>query len=293
MDPDVHSSLELLRGWLARQLDEPAAAWLDEQLAAAGTDDRRLYLAIGLAPRKLGKGDLDLEADDYAAAAAVRPGWDPSGWSIDQAARIALLLVASADTGSFATKFEQLCTTADVRELIAFYRGLPLYPAPERYVGRAAEGVRTNMKAVFEAIAHRNPYPAEQFSEHVWNHMVLKAVFIGSALHPIQDFDRRRNGELARTLIDYAHERWAAGRDITPELWRAVGPFVDASMHDDFRRVLRDGTPLERQAAVLALRERPDAGAGPLLDREGDLVAAVDSGRVSWETVYQQIAKPQ
>ncbi len=39
-----------------------------------------------------------------------------------------------------------------------------LYPDQPRYVLRAAEGVRTNMKAVFEAVAHRNPYPSEQLA---------------------------------------------------------------------------------------------------------------------------------
>ena len=51
---------------------------------------------------------------------------------------------------------------ADIGELVAFYRGLPLYPDQPRYALRAAEGVRSNMRVVFEAVAHRNPYPAEQ-----------------------------------------------------------------------------------------------------------------------------------
>lgn len=93
--------LELLRGWLGRQLGQAAIAWLDEQLAKAGGADRDLYLAIGLAPRKLGKADMELKADDLAAADAVRPGWDPSGWSVDQAARVALLLAAARDEGGF------------------------------------------------------------------------------------------------------------------------------------------------------------------------------------------------
>ena len=67
-------------------------------------------------------------------------------------------------------------------ELVAFYRGLPLYPDQPRYALRAAEGMRTNMKGVFEAVAHRNPYPGEQFPEPAWNQMVLKALFVGSPL---------------------------------------------------------------------------------------------------------------
>jgi hypothetical protein len=284
--------LELLCGWLARQLDEAARVWLDEQLAKAGETDRDLYLAIGLAPRKLGKADLRLDADDLAAADAARSGWNPSGWSVDQAARVALLLATARDEGGFPAKLEQLCNTADVRELIAFYQGLPLYPNQKVYVARAGEGARTNMKAVFEAVAHRNPYPAEQFDEHTWNQLVLKAVFVGASLNPIHDFDRRRNDDLARTLVDYAHERWAASRAITPELWRAVGPYIDESMLDDMKRVATSDDTLERQAAVLALRESGATGAQALINLSPEIVSEVEAGRVSWETVAGELEKP-
>lgn len=285
--------LDLIRAWLGRQLDDGAMSWFDGQLAKAATSDRDLYLSIGLAPRRLGKTDLALAADDLAAADEARVGWIPVGWSVDQAARVALLLAsAAADPDVFPAKLEQLCTTADVRELIAFYQGLPLYPGQERYVARAAEGARTNMKAVFEAVAHRNPYPAEQFSEHVWNQLVLKSVFVGSRLHPIHGFDGRRNEDLARTLCDYAHERWAAKRDITPELWRAVGPYASGGMVEDLRRALESGGATERRAAALALHESPDAAARDILTNVPDLLSAVEAGRISWETVFEEIQKP-
>ena len=47
----------------------------------------KLAMAIGLAPRRLGKADLSLTPDDKARAMALRPGLDPSDWSIDQLAR--------------------------------------------------------------------------------------------------------------------------------------------------------------------------------------------------------------
>lgn len=292
MSAQQEKCLELLHGWLARQLDDTGLAWLDEQLGKAGGADRDLYLAIGLAPRKLGKTDLQLGPDDLAAADAARLGWNPAGWSIDQAARVALLLAAARDAGGFPGKLERLCNTADVRELIAFYQGLPLYPNPGAYVARAGEGARTNMKAVFEAVAHHNPYPAENFDDLTWNQLVLKAVFVGSSLNAIHDFDRRRNADLARTLVDYAHERRAAGRAVTPELWRAVGPFIDESMLDDMKREAESGDPLERQAAVLALRDSDDPGARDLINLLPDIVSEVEAGRVSWETVASETAKP-
>ena len=47
------------------------------------------------------------------------------------------------------------------------------------------------MRSVFEALAHNNPYPFEQFDENRWNHLVLKALFIGSKLHPMQGLGQR------------------------------------------------------------------------------------------------------
>lgn len=288
------SILSQLRRWLARQIDADSMNWLDARIENAGATDRELYLAIGLAPRKLGKADLILDAEDIAAADAARPGWNPKGWSVDQAARIAILLAAARrDEAGFPARLEQLCNTADVRELIAFYQGLPLYPNQPAYLARAGEGARTNMKAVFEAVAHRNPYPAERFDEHSWNQLVLKSVFVGSALGEIQGFDRRRNEDLARTLVDYAHERWAASRVITPELWRAVGPFIDEPMLADMARVAESSDPLERQAAVLALRESKAPGAQKLITLLPDIASAVEEGRVSWETVARDHRKPQ
>ena len=202
---------DLLATWLQRQLPEPARAWFDDQITklVGEVGDRDLYIALGLAPRKLGKADLALLDADLAEVEAVRPGWDPRGWSVDQAARIVILLQAGGGGAAFAERFGQLCRTADVGELVAFYRGLPLYPEPALLEAQAAEGTRSNMRAVFEAVAHRSPYPREQFSENRWNHMVLKALFVGSTLHPMQGLEARANPELAKMLCDYAQRSWA------------------------------------------------------------------------------------
>ena len=280
---------KLLHSWLHRQLPAAARVWLDEQLGKLGGEvrDRDLYLALGLVPRRLGKADLELSAADLAAAEQARPGWDPRGWSVDQAARVLILLHAGGTGERFAARFAQLCRTADVAEAIALYRGLPLYPDPARLEAQAAEGTRTNMRAVFEAVAHRSPYPKEQFAENRWNHMVLKALFVGSTLHPIQGLDDRANATLARMLCDYAHERWAAGRPVSPELWRCVGLHADAEALGDLQRVLATGDATERKAAALALAACPDAKASALLGQAPDLAAAVARGELTWDNLSE------
>jgi hypothetical protein len=276
----------LLKQWLDVRLPVDAQSWLgDAAQKLRNGSDADLYRSISLITRKIGKADLALSPGEMKQAAAAREGWDPSDWSLDQAARIYLLLVSVSDSATFLRRLDQLCNTADVGELAAFYRGLPLYPDQPRYAMRAAEGIRTNMKAVFEAVAHRNPYPSEQLSEPAWNQMVLKTLFVDSQLHPIVGLDRRANATLARMLCDYAHERWAAGRPISPELWRCVGPHASGDMLGDLGRVLKKGTEPERTAAALALASSPDPAAADLLKAYPELSDAVSENKVSWQTL--------
>lgn len=256
---------QLLRDWLRRQLDSAQVAWLDGQLAALLKDSSEpvLAVALGMAPRRLGKADLQLGPADRAAAHEALPGWDPGGWSLVDAARI--LMLSGLPAEGFAERFSSLCRTADVGELVGLYRGLPLYPEGARLEPQVGEGLRSNMRSVFEAIAHRNPYPRAHFDDHRWNHMVLKALFIGSALAPIEGLDERANPELARILCDFAHERWAAGRPVPAELWRCVGPFAEGGAVDDLARVLSSRDAEERRAAAAALAASPDPRARQVL----------------------------
>jgi len=274
---------DLLTGWIARAAPAAGVHWLAEAIAAAraGGDQRALAIAFGLCPRRLGRDALALAAADLAAAERVRPGFDPRGLAVDEAGRIALLL-AAAEAPGFPERLEALAATADLKENIAVLRALPLLPAPERLLAVAGGGVRSAVQPVFEAIAHRNPLPRERFDEPAWNQMVLKALFIGATLAPIQGLDARANPTLAAIMVDYAHERWAAGRPITPEIWRCVGPFADARAVADLGRVLATGTPPERLAAALALSQAPGEAARAALAAAPDLAAAAAAGRLAW-----------
>jgi len=279
----------VLTQMLAARLDAAAASWLHDSLAslAGGGSDRDLYRCVSLASRKLGKAPLSPDAAALTAAAQARPGWDPSPWTNDQAARVLMLLATGVEGERFVSRLDALCATADVDELVAFYRGLPLYPDAPRHRARAAEGIRSNMKLVFEAVAQRNPYAAEQLADEAWNQMVLKALFVGSALHPVDGLDRRANPALARMLGDYAHERWAASRTISPELWRCVGPFAKGPLLQDLARVLDTGTAPERAAAVLALRDSTDPEVQALLARHKTLCDAVATCGTDWTSVLE------
>jgi hypothetical protein len=118
--------------------------------------------------------------------------------------------------------------------------------------------------------------------------LVLETLFIDSVLHPIVGLDDKWNDELAGVLVNYAHERWAARRPVTPELWRGVGPFADATAISDLARILVEGDPLEQKAAALALIASPDPEAAQALARRRDLADAVAAGEITWNDVRSQ-----
>lgn len=282
---------DLLRHWLKQQVTQTGLNWLDEKRAqiAEGAPERVFFTAFSAVPRYTGKKDLELTPADLQAASEICLGWFPTHWSADQAARTLLVLaLPQDDIEKYLQTLEQVFITADVGELVALYQALPLLPYPERLRARAAEGVRSNMTAVFNAVALRNPYPAEYLDNLAWNQMVLKALFVGSPLHLIQGLDRRANPELAKMLVNYAHERWAASRTVSFELWRPVGKFADAAMLADLERAIANSNPTQQAAAALACADCSLPQAQTLLSRYPDLQASIQAGNLTWSSLSQQ-----
>lgn len=277
---------DLLTSWIEARVDAEARSWLDEQREAIAeeAEDWVFFTSFSGVPRYTDKADLQLSEEDRRAAETARSGWNPRGWSVDQAGRTLIVLAhPHGDPETYAAKLDRVWETADVGESVALAQMLPLLPHGEAHVDRAREGLRSNMTSVFEAVALENPFPRDYFENGAWNQMVLKAIFGGSPLHRIQGLDERANEELARMLVDYAHERWSASREVTPELWRPVGPFAEGAMIDDLARVLREGDEAEREAAALALSESPDSEATEVLDEVDELADRVASGDLTWD----------
>src|SRR5699024_10958728 len=147
---------------------------------------------------------------------------------------------------------ESLFRSAEMNEQVALYGSLPLLAYSEAFRKRTAEGLRTNIDRVFEAIALDNPYPSEYLEEAAWNQLVLKSFFMDIAINRIMGLDKRANQTLAHILSDYAHERWAAGRSVNPLLWRPVAPFIDENILPDIERLFESEKEAERKAAALA-----------------------------------------
>lgn len=261
----------VLSHWLSTRITNDQNQWLQDRIrAVAGGDKKALFLAFGLVSRKLSKADLGLSAEELRQAEAARAGWNPAAWTVEQAARTLLLLSFPApEAAGYVAVLDQLFAAGEMHELIALYQSLPLLPHQPAHALRCAEGMRTNIKAVFLAIAHQNPFPSEQLSDDQWNQLILKCLFVGVSLDLVVGLDSRANAPLARMLTDFAHERWAAKRPVSPELWRCVGPFAEDAMLTDLQKVLKTGTEVEQQAAALALSKCPQPAAKSLLAASG------------------------
>lgn len=281
----------LLHSWLARQVPTEKLTWLTDKLEQLTPDcsERMLFTAFSSVPRYLGKSDIQLSDEDLRAAELARSGWNPEQWSLDQVGRALLLLSLPAEDGSYYhARLEKLFSSADVSEQIVLYQSLPLLPHPERFVSRATEGLRTSIDAVFNAIVLNNPFPGDYFSQDVWNQMILKAVFVGSPLHLIQQLDAKANADLARMLSDYAHERWAAKRDVTPELWRLVGPFLNEQMLSDLQQVLETPDKVQQLAAALACNQSALPSAKAVLAHYPNVRDEIEAHQLDWPQFSQQ-----
>jgi hypothetical protein len=284
-------SQDLLLTWLDRRLDPEAASWLRAQCAllAAGAPDRALHLAFGQVPRKtgrIGREPLAATAAEQAAAFAAHPGWDLRDWTLDQAARAALLLSPPASEKTVKAVLA-LFQTADLGEHVALVRALFLLPDARNLIHIAREGIRSNMGDVFRAVSQRNPYPAEHFDEIAWNQMVAKCVFTDVPLRTVQGLDARANEALARMLLDLAQERKAAGRPLAPEAWRCIVPFSSFEREGEALVFLADMLAhggAGARAAALALRNAPTASGRLLLSAAApELLSLAEAGTLTWE----------
>ena len=227
-DIETNQITSLLFNWLKVRLTTESLRWLELKIATITESavEKTLFTAFSAVPRYLGKAPLSLSIKELETARQLIPGWNPINWTVDQAGRTLLLLSFKIeDRECYVATIDKILAAADVDETISFYQSLALLPYPEAFCWRAAEGVRTNMTSVFNAVALNNPYPAKYLDDLAWNQMVLKALFVGTPLHPIYGLKRRNNQQLSQMLIDYANERLAAKRTVSPELWELVIAF--------------------------------------------------------------------
>ena len=215
-----------LRQLLESRLDPTAGKWLKQASGEIGDQvtDSRFCGLLSLASRHARRDVLDLTEKELAQAGKVMEGWHPERWSQLDAVRAVLVLSRpdlAQEAGALAV--EEAFKYADEGELCALYRSLALLPEPERFVWRAGEGCRSNMRTVFEAAALDTPYPVRFFDDLAWHQAIIKCLFIEAPLWRMWGLDQRLSPELARMALDLADERRSAGRAVQHELWLCLG----------------------------------------------------------------------
>ncbi len=287
----VNPITSLLLSALSEQVEEKPLVWLAqkrEKILLSGKE-MDFFMAFSQVSRYFKNNRLILTKEQIEEADAICEGIRLDLWTQLQTARTYLVLqFPSPDLTSWMGTLQKLFETGDMLEIEALYASLPLMPYPEEMIGRAREGLRTNITSVFDAVALNNPFPAKYFDESAWNQMVVKAIFMQRPLFKIQHAESRVNQELANIIIDFAHERWSAGRNVIPELWRFVGPFIDSEKIQDISKVVETGNELEHKAALLACSMSSFDGAKALLNQHQEVKKEIESGKLNWNWIGEE-----
>ncbi len=233
---DIRGLKEHLSAIIEANISADALKWLQIQQAEGNVN--AFKGAFVQMPRRMGKNQVICSEVQLKQLQNIRPGFTTDEWTIDRLCRVYLLIAKdNTDKDKYFQLVEDLFSAAEMNELVALYSALPVLPYPELWKKVCAEGIRSNIGSVLEAIMYQNPYPAEQLDEAAWNQMVMKAFFTDKQMSRIQGLDARANQELARILTDYAQERHAAGRGVDPMLWHLIGKFVNAPELDAMKAV--------------------------------------------------------
>ena len=270
---------------IKQHANDAAWDWLQEKVAQ-NLPLAQFNAVFAMIPRKTGKSPVEITDAQRTEVQRLYPGLSFEGWTVDRLSRVWLLMSRdSAAEDQYVAAIENLFLAADMNELVALYSALPLLDYPSRWKARCAEGIRSNIGDVLTAVICDNPYPAAHLDERAWNQLVMKAFFTDKPVDRIYGLDRRANADLAKILTDYAHERWAAGRRMNPQLWRCVAKFINEKNFADIQRIGSSSDPLEREAAALACNDSHYPPAKEWLGLQEKLKAAIDNKTLSWSTI--------
>jgi hypothetical protein len=199
-------------------------------------------------------------------------GVDFKIWTLDKLVRAYFLTcLGDSDKEAYNKTLNTLFETAENNEAVALISSLGLLENPEIWILKATDAVRSNIGVVFDAIAFENPYPKLYFSELAWNQLVLKCIFNDKPIHRILGLDERANKELATSISNLAHERWAAGRTIPSQAWRLVVDFLDEPIIEDIKKLFDSENQSDKLVAFLVCKQSEFTPAKSELKKHVDL----------------------
>jgi hypothetical protein len=278
------TSKEYLSDILKLNLEKTEFEWLMDAIAQVVDAKSRkgLYMTYSLSTSKIKDRPIcDFGEKDFH----WRSYLEQQNASTLEMSRILILLSVLESDEVFLKPVQQLIQISDKTELETFLKYLVLLPKPEHFKFAAVEALRTNIATVFNAISQHNPYPARYFTTAEWNQMYLKAAFMQQDLKKIPDVDKMANQDLTRIISDYAHERWAASRDIDPMFWRPVSPFLEGALIEDMERLFQSENEREQKAATLVCFHSDTEAGKKLLKTHNTHLEQVEKGELTWKNL--------
>ena len=214
---------------LHRHLTEAGSIWLEPARAEVSQHPAAITRYFPAVSRRCGRAPL---RDD-----------DPQGvhyGRIDDAARGVLLGALTLRGAKCVELLDDLYYYGDAGEKRGVLRGLHLLDdcavSPGTGIGSALlplidDALRSNDVRLIAAALQ--PYGAHHLGLEAYRHAVVKCVFTGVPLHVIANLAERQDADLARMLVDLAHERTAAGREIPGDIPSVVAAFPECLNRTD------------------------------------------------------------
>lgn len=280
--------LTSLRGLLNSLPDPDPYIWLEEQIQGLKKTvaNANFYLTYTLIRQRFGDEEVTIgegkDGGDEICLAYLKDH-QATGTEVARIYLIGELLSEQGDAYLGAVK--KLTEVADSKELITFLRYLFFLPYAGSFINTATDALRTNIAPVFDAIALDNPYPEHYFNEQQWNQMYLKAAFMQRPLLKISGVEKRANMTLSRIISDYAHERWAASREIDPHIWRPVAFAPVDAIKADMQHLLDQGSEEEVCAAVLVAKHSNNTELMSMVSSRKSILERIEDNTLNWNNL--------
>jgi hypothetical protein len=127
-----------------------------------------------------------------------------------------------------------------------------------RAAGLVDDAIRANDTRLIAAAL--GPYATAHLDDAAYDQAVLKCVFVGVPIAPLDGLPGRATAGTARMLAAFVHERVAAGRDIPAEVWDVIDRFPPHTELAAIEAELQSAFPDRREAAERALRHHHNGG---------------------------------
>lgn len=286
-------NLERFESLLKSGIHADAWLWFEQtcEKIKLSNNIQTLYIALAMARRKVATKSTDLTSNTFISPSLLTDCFNDAPapfvwcqsvlahWTYGELARVLLLCRACSEeafagdprydvTEVLANAYQQ----GDEYEREAFLKGLPLlHMMVEPKVAStlkniALDACRANVLTMLSAIVHYNPYPAEHFSEHEFNQMVLKSLFLDFSIDTTLALKERRNADMSRMCYDFLRERLAANRLPPPSLWLTLSLKHTPAAEAEFLLFLSDKNEQQRYFVAKSLSWQGQ-GLSPLLQR--------------------------